>query len=89
MTYVLTDHWGNLDLNDATSKPHAYYRNMLHDAKTDKTVGLEKALDEAVRASGAEDGDEIMLVVVKTGRRPFGNRRVRYTEPHTYKREPG
>lgn len=67
---------------------HRCYRAMLHDATTDKPLDDRKLLDEALRAAGVVDGDEITITVTKTGRRPFGDRRVRYARPHSYEREP-
>lgn len=79
-TLVLTDYWNE-------QRDHRPYRNCLHDPKTDSCVSGNDALEAAINEAGAVDGDEIEIVVRKTGRRPFGNRKVRLVEPHTYKRE--
>lgn len=79
---VLTNYW---------SGDHETYRKMLHESDTDEFVEQAReprALAAAIDASGAVDGDEIEIVVRKTGRRPFGNRRYRLTAPGTYEREP-
>lgn len=90
-TYVVTDYFTNPS-NDRCGccgeGHHRSYRNVLHDPVTDEGVELRKAFIEALVISGASDGDEVRLVVVKTGRRPFGKRRVVWTKPHTYEREP-
>ena len=78
--FVLTDYW-----NDP--RDHRPYRNQLHDPKTDELVSDMSALETAINEAGAVDGDEIEIVVRKTGRRPFGDRKVTLVEPHTYKRE--
>lgn len=77
MRYTLTDYW---------SGDHRPYRGILRDGK-DNVVSDNEALEAAVAAAGAVDGDEIEIVVRKTGRRPFGDRKVTLVEPHTYKRE--
>lgn len=69
---------------------HRPYRNCLHDAQ-DESVDQARSrtpLEAAIIASGAVDGDEIEIIVRKTGNRPFGDRKYRYTAPHTYEREP-
>lgn len=76
-TYVLTDFW---------SGNHRPYRNILRNL--DDSDADSDAMNAAIAASGAVDGDEIEIIVRKTGRRPFGDRRVRLVAPHTYRREP-
>ena len=78
--YVVTDYWDELF-------GHRPYGGMLHD-EDDKHVHADEALERAVRLSGAKDGDEVVIVVLRTGRRPYGKRRMRYVEPHRYEREP-
>lgn len=51
-------------------------------------VGQMPLLRELLDEAGLEDGDEFELVIRKTGRRPFGDRRVVWTRAHTYEREP-
>ena len=79
---VLTDYWHGKD------RP---YRSMLRDGETDADLGYvgPEVLWELVAESGAVDGDEIEIVVRRTGRRPFGDRRVRLVAAHTYEREEG
>ena len=79
-TFVVTDYWNE-------RKDHRPYRGQLHDPKTDEEVSDIEALAALINEAGAVDGDEIEIIVRKTGRRPFGNRKVRLVEPHTYKRE--
>lgn len=79
-SFILTDYWNE-------RKDHRPYRNHLHDPKTDELVSDQVALEWAIKEAGAVDGDEIEIVIRKTGRRPFGDRKVSLVEPHTYKRE--
>ena len=77
-------------LSDYYSGDHRPYRNMLRD-ENDADLGQapwDGPLAQAIRESGAVDGDEIEIVVRQTGRRPFGDRRIVLSEPHTYTREP-
>jgi len=65
------------------------YTGMLHD-EADNSLGQAargSPLRRAIAASGAADGDEIEVRVVRTGRRPFGDRKVRLVAPHKYERE--
>jgi hypothetical protein len=78
--YVLTDYFDEVF-------GHRPYMGMLH-GEDDQPTRADVVLERAVHLAGARDGDEIMVVVLKTGRRPFGRRRVRYVEPHKYEREP-
>lgn len=77
---VLTDYWAG---------DHRPYRNMLRDGETDEDLGQvgPDVLQEIIVESGALDGDEIEIVVRRTGRRPFGDRKVQYVRAHTYERE--
>jgi hypothetical protein len=60
---------------------------MLHDAHDDD--GPQASfLEKLFREAGVKDGDEFELLVRKTGRRPFGDRKVRLVKPHSYEREP-
>jgi hypothetical protein len=77
--YVLTDYFDEVF-------GHRPYMGLLH-GEDDQRVHADAVLEQAARLAGARDGDEIMVVVLKTGRRPFGRRRVRLVEPHTYERE--
>ncbi len=80
MKYVITDYW-DLERN------HRTYRNMLRTSPKDSRVREVDALRKAIAEAGVVDGDEVEIIVRKTGRRPFGNRKVRYVGPHTYRRE--
>ena len=79
-TYVVSDYWDER----GTHRP---YRNVLHGSKKDEPVSDNDALEKAIEAAGAVDGDEIEIIVRKTGRRPFGNRKFRWARPHEYERE--
>ena len=79
-TFVLTDYWNE-------RRDHRPYRNHLHDPKTDELVSDQSVLETAINEAGAVDGDEVEIVIRKTGKRPFGNRKVVLAEPHIYKRE--
>ena len=76
--YVLTHYW---------SDGHTPYRNVLRDPETDKPAAQSTFLDEPFAELGADDGDEIEIVVRKTGRRPFSDRKVRLVKAHTYERD--
>lgn len=82
--YVVTNYYGPAD--GPTAK-HAYYTNHLHTSKSDGAVALDNVLDDALASADAKDGDEVQIIVVKTGRRPFGDRKMRCVAPFTYKRE--
>lgn len=59
----------------------ANYRNCLHDHE-DNYLNTHRVLDELF--ADVQDGDEVKIIVHKTGNRPFGDRRYRYQSPHTY-----
>lgn len=102
MKYVATHYWsepGRVKPKDDPRDPNgdangrwAFCRYVLHDPETDESRqgvhGRSDALERALIEAGVQDGDEFEIVVRKTGRRPFGDRRVVYTKPHTYEREP-
>lgn len=77
---VIVDYW-NKDMI------HRPYRNVPHDEE-DLNLQREELLSRAIEEADAIDGDEIEIIVRRTGRRPFGNRRYRLTGPHTYERSP-
>ena len=79
-TFILTDYCNE-------RRDHRPYRNHLHDPKTDELVSDQSVLEAAINEAGAVDGDEVEIVIRKTGKRPFGNRKVVLAEPHIYKRE--
>ena len=67
---------------------HVTYNHVLHDAQ-DTSVAQVSFLADLFEEAGVLDGDEVELVVRRTGRRPFGDRKIRLVAPHGYKREPG
>lgn len=72
------------------SGDHTPYLYMMRDPETDiesGQAGVNSVLGTLVRKLGVNDGEEIEVIVRKTGRRPFGNKRVVLTEPHIYGRE--
>ena len=77
--FVVTDYWDE-------EFGHRPYTGLLHGAD-DRCVHYSEVIERALEEAGAVDGDEVTIIVVKTGRRPFGNRRMRLAEPHTYERE--
>jgi hypothetical protein len=77
--YVVTDYWDE-------HFGHRPYVGLLHD-EDDRDVHATDVLERAMRLARVRDGDEIMVVVLKTGRRPLGARKMRWTEPHKYERE--
>jgi hypothetical protein len=78
---VLTDYWDE-------RFGHRPYTGMLHEVKGDRCLDYSEVIQRAIEEAGAVDGDEVVITVVKTGRRPFGGRRMRWTAAHTYEREP-
>lgn len=75
-------------LTDYHSGDHRPYVFKMRDPITDEDFGrFPDAMVKAVVASGAVDGDEVEIVIRKTGRRPFGDRKVVWVAPHTYERE--
>ena len=76
--YVASDYYAGSD------RP---YRLILRHPRTDEPLEKVDALMTAMVIADVKDGDEIRIVVVKTGKRPFGDRRVVLREPHTYVRE--
>lgn len=73
--------------SDYHSEGRRPYRLVLRHPMTDAPVEKSDALVAAMMIADVRDGDEIRIVVVKTGRRPFGDRRVVLRGPHTYVRE--
>lgn len=78
MKVVVTDYW---------SGTHRPYQGSLHDPTTDEDLDVFDVLKHLIKEAGVVCGDEVEVVFKKTGRRPFGNRKVRRTAAHTYKRE--
>jgi hypothetical protein len=62
------------------------YENVLH-SLTDRARDPEEIFTRAIRELGVEKGDEIEVVIRRTGRRPFGDRRVFVVNSHTFARE--
>lgn len=54
----------------------------------DAEIDVREEVRRMAREAGVKDGDEIEIIVRKTGARPFGDRQMCLVEPHTYKREP-
>lgn len=76
--FVVTDYW---------SGDHRPYRSILHTVRGDIALDAHETLAKVIEAAGAVDGDEIEITIKPTGRRPFGDRRVRLVKPHIYDRE--
>ena len=76
---VVTDYY------DARGNPEGFEE--LRASATDEPIDEVCALDAAAHELGAEDGDEIEIIVRKTGRRPFGDRKMRRVRRHAYERE--
>lgn len=73
--------------SDYHSEGHRSYRLVLRHPLTDAPMEKVDAVTTAMVIADVKDGDEIRIVIVKTGRRPFGDRRVVLRSPHTYVRE--
>jgi hypothetical protein len=82
MQLVVTHLWNQ-------KKDHTPYRWTLRTPDNDMEMDKQDLLASMIKHSGAEDGDEIEIIVRKTGRRPFGDRKFVLVGPHKYKREPG
>jgi hypothetical protein len=78
-TFIVTDYWDDLFL-------HRPYEGVLH-GNDDKPVRDEDVIAQALKAARVKDGDEVVVLVLKTGRRPFGSARTRWVAPHRYERE--
>lgn len=66
---------------------HTPYRDILHDPETDDQLAqANEPLRGMLRELGAEDGDELEIVVRKTGNRPFEGTIWALTEAHKYER---
>lgn len=76
--FVVTDYW---------SADHRPYRSIPHSSRGDKALDAHELLCKAIEAAGAVDGDEVEVTITPTGRRPFGERKVRLVSPHTYERD--
>jgi hypothetical protein len=78
-TFIVTDYWDEIH-------SHRPYMGMLH-GDDDKPVRASEVLEQAMKVADAKDGDEVIVLVLKTGRRPFGARRTRFVRPNQYERE--
>lgn len=65
-TYVFRENW---------AEDHRPYSNLLHDGE-DRLIGQVSLLKDLFAKAGAQDGDEIEIIVRRTGSRPFGERRI-------------
>lgn len=59
------------------------YRAVIHDLQ-DQHLAKQEALNPLFKSLGIQDGDEFEIIIKKTGRRPFGDRRFILQEPHIY-----
>lgn len=66
---------------------HRPYQGLLHTEAQDVCMDVNDLL-RVMAESVASDGDEVRIAVRRTGRRPFGDRKVRFVGDHTYAREP-
>lgn len=66
-----------------SGRMHATYVCMMHSADDRPLFNLTE-LVELFDKAGARDGDEVEIVVRRTGMRPFGGRCWVLTAPHTY-----
>lgn len=76
---VLADFWDK-------GHGHRPYRGVLRTSGDREASAGDVVRDLCVRA-GVHDGDEFEISVQRTGRRPFGDRRMHWVSPHTYERE--
>jgi len=81
MKLVVTHSWNK-------EKSHTPYRWSLRTPDNDMEMDRYDLLSSMIKHAGADDGDEIEIIVRKTGRRPFGDRKVVWVRPHEYEREP-
>lgn len=58
------------------------YRFLLHSKEDSRAFSLQDAIQEALEVECCEDGDEVCVIIEKTGRRTSGQWRL--TAPHTY-----
>ncbi len=82
---VVVDYWAGNRPGDERYL-NVPYRAMMHtegDVKADWHASWRSMLEEV----GAKDGDEVEITIRRTGRRPFGDRRMRLVRDHEYERE--
>lgn len=80
MALVVTHYWEQ-------GKEHTPYSWNLRTPDNDMEMDKSDLLASMIKHSGAQDGDEIEIIVRKTGRRPFGDRKFVRVGPHEYRRE--
>lgn len=80
MSLVVTHYW-------ELGKKHTPYTWTLRTPDNDMEMDMSDLLASMIKHSGAEDGDEIEIIVRKTGNRPFGDRKFVRVGPYEYRRE--
>lgn len=76
-------------LRDYWSGDHRPYQGMAHTVEGVLLRQLPwEIFGKLLEQAGVKDGDVFELTIRKTGERPFGDRRIVYTKPHTYELEP-
>ena len=76
MKFVYRNYWDK-------GHKHNPYTDILHNSK-DKDAGRYVDIFKSLWHEDLKDGDEVEITVMKTGNRPFGNRRIILQEPHIY-----
>lgn len=69
---------------DYWSGGHRPFRDAIHDPEDDREIDRNDLLGRLIAGTGALDGDEVEIVVRKTGARPFDRRIFARAEPHGY-----
>ena len=75
MKFIYRHYWNE-------DETHAFYQNMLH-TTDDKKFAQVSQLEKLFEAADVKDGDEIEIIVRKTGNRPF-DKIWKSTAPHVY-----
>jgi len=73
---------------DYHAGPYRPYRGMFRTVDSDQPVRAADLIGALAVQVGACDGDEIVVTVHLSGRRPFGDRKVRCVVSGAYEREP-
>jgi hypothetical protein len=76
---VVVDYWNK-------AGDHRPYQSQLHD-RADEPIDVLRVIEALVAEAGIVDGDEVVITMKATGKRPFGNRKMRWDRPHRYERE--
>lgn len=63
-------------VSDYHAGDHVPYPDVFRDPVTDEPGERDKALRQALRRAGVVDGDEVIIMIEKTGRRPYGEVRL-------------